>query len=91
MKEKLLVIVFIGFLLYVGFLLFHRDTWTATYYPQPDNLYVSSSSDRLSSLDECRTWVHMRSAGDRDYDYECGKNCMYDPKMDLNVCQETTR
>ena len=75
------IVVFILFFIAVNFIIHqlrYPYRYVGYFYPDIENLNEWEESDPLRSLDECREWVgKMVSAHghNRDYDYECGKDC----------------
>lgn len=68
-----------------------KDSWTAFYYPNLDNLSVYEMSPDLDSLEECRDWIDDIASYNINYDYECGKNCKYKKDYGMYVCEVTEK
>lgn len=88
--------IFILLIILVFIILFsvsRKDKYTGFYYPDKDNLFSDIQSDtNFSSLEECRAWVNDQifqyNKDNKNYDYECGKNCKLDSGKPY-ICEET--
>lgn len=93
MKKILTVALFIILIAYGITLVFRKDIFIGFYYPDKENLANDiQSEDTFTSLEACRDWideqVSIHNPDNKNYDYECGKNC------DLSggkpyICEET--
>lgn len=71
------------------------ESWEGFAYPNRNDLTKHKSLGAFQSLEDCRNAARAALAelgvSDRG-DYECGKNCEFNPDMgDIRVCEETSR
>jgi len=70
-----------------------KDTYQPTYYPNRNDLTDYTRGPVFDSLDDARTWAYEENErrGDRNWDYEIGKNCKRSDFGDVQVCEETLK
>lgn len=68
-----------------------KQKWTATYYPDKNNLYNHKTQSGFVSVDDCRNWIYYMAQGNTNFDYECGLNCRYDEKLQIYSCKTTQK
>jgi len=90
---SLMNILVLGLIVWGVFSLFQSDTYQPVYYPDYTNLTEYTYGPIVNSLEQCRDWIDSeavrRNQTGNEFDYECGKNCKYDPDWGLEVCEET--
>ena len=65
-----------------------EDYWMPVMYPDRSCLACGETyGPVVETLEMCRAYV--RAQGDAVQDYECGKNCLYNPLIDMSTCDET--
>ena len=93
-NNKVGLILLIGLVIVGSIFLFKKDTYIGFYYPNQNDLTKHIQSEKLTSLEECRSWIEaqegMHTPSGYGYDYECGKNCKEPDSADsLYICEET--
>lgn len=68
-----------------------EDRWQGFGYPDRSDLRTSIRLGEFASLNACRSTASAFLARNPDGDYECGRNCRFEEKYGLYICDETLR
>lgn len=87
-----LLLLSLASLLIVASLACGAATYRPIYYPDRSDLTTFIKGPEFSSIEEAREWVNDQGLrrGDRDWDYEIGKNCK-SSNYGVDVCEETVK
>jgi hypothetical protein len=65
------------------------DRWRGFAYPDRSDLRRSTELGEFDSLDACRSAASIALQKYSNGDYECGRNCRFEEKYAMHVCEET--
>lgn len=84
------VLVVVGL---VWFFALKSDTFRPIYYPDKNDLTEYIRGPKFSTLENAREWVYEqnRQRGDKNWDYEIGKNPKSSKYGDIEICEKTLR
>jgi hypothetical protein len=97
MTDKYQKTIWLTTLILVGMSFFggckKSDIYRPYYYPDKNDLTKYIKGPDFSSLEEAREWVHElnKQRGDRQWDYEIGKNPRPSKYGDVEICEDTLR